>query len=176
MELARRVIEIMLFKRGPQDMPGDSTTLIGSASVYCILLFAQVSLLASSGSAVFQAVTATILLAVYVYGVLQVRKRVHRFAQTATALFATGAVVTLVMLGPTHAIAPYMLAVTQASDPQSVTMPSTLVTLSYVAMGFWGLAVYTHIYRQALDSGPWLGFGATLAFELLLLFVFSIIG
>jgi len=176
MELARRVIEMMLFRRGPQDMPGDTTTLVASAGVYCILLFAQISLLAPSGSALFQAVTASLLLAAYVYGVLQVRKLVARFAQTATALFATGAVITLVMLGPTHAIAPYMQAVTQASDPQNVPMPSTIITLSYVAMGFWGLAIYTHIYRQALDSGPWLGGVATRAFELLLLFVFSIIG
>ncbi len=176
MDFARRVIEVMLLKRGPQDLPGDTTALAGSAAAYCILLFLQVGLLAPPGRALFQAVIATALLALYVQSVLRARKLPNRFAQTATALFATGAVLTLVMLAPTHVMAPYLQAISQATDPQSVPMPPALVTFAYVAMGFWGLAIYTHIYRHALDASLWLGFGAAMAFEILLLFVFSILG
>ncbi|MFC3102382.1 hypothetical protein ACFOSU_00585 [Salinisphaera aquimarina] len=166
----------MLLRRGPQDMPGDSTALVGSAAAYCILLFIQVGLIAPSGRAAFQAVVATVLLALYVQSVLRVRKLPARFAQTATALFASGAVLTLVMLAPTQVMAPYLQAISHASDPQSVPMPPAVVTFAYVAMGFWGLAIYSHIYRHALDAGLWLGFGAAMAFEILLLFVFSILG
>ncbi|WP_293623770.1 MULTISPECIES: hypothetical protein [unclassified Salinisphaera] len=176
MVFARRVIELMLLRRGPQDMPGDSTTLIGCAAAYCILLFLQVGLLMPAPAAALQALLATALLALYVRTVLRIRQLPNRFNQTATALFASGATLTLIMLAPTHAMAPYLTALGQASDPQAVDMPPTFVTLSYVAMGFWGLAIYSHVYRNALDASLWLGVGATIAFEVLLLLVFSLLG
>lgn len=176
MVFARRVIELMLLRRGPQDMPGDSTTLIGCAAAYCILLFLQVGLLLPAGATALQAGLATALLALYVRTVLRIRQLPNRFNQTATALFASGATLTLVMLAPTHVMAPYLQALGEASDPQSVTMPPSFVTLSYVAMGLWGLAIYSHIYRNALDGSLWLGVGAAVAFEVLLLLAFSVLG
>jgi hypothetical protein len=176
MSFVGRVIELMLLRRGPQDMPGDSTTLIGSMAAYCILLFIQVGLIMPAGHAALQAGLATALLALYVHAVLRIRKLPNRYNQAAVALFASGATLTLLMLGPTHMMAPYLQAIAQASDPQSVTMPPGFVTLAYVALGLWGLAVYSHIYRNALDGSLWLGVGAALAFEVLLLVVFSVVG
>lgn len=176
MVFARRVIELMLLRRGPQDMPGDSTTLAASAAAYCILLFLQVGLIMPPGHAALQAGLATALLALYVRSVLRLRKLPNRYNQTATALFASGATLTLVMLAPTHVMAPYLQAISQASDPQNVPMPPSFVTLAYVALGLWGLAIYSHVYRNALDASLWLGVGAAMAFEVLLLVVFSVIG
>ncbi|ROO37797.1 hypothetical protein SAHL_00665 [Salinisphaera orenii YIM 95161] len=176
MVFARRVIELMLLRRGPQDMPGDQTSLAASAAVYCILLVLQVGLITPPGYAVFQAVVATALIAIYVRTVLRMRGLGNRFAQTATSLYAAGATLTLIMLAPTHAMTPYLEAIAQASDPQQVPMPPGYVVLAYVAMGVWGLAIYSHIYRHALDSSIWLGVGAALAFEVLLLVVFSVLG
>ena len=176
MFFARRVIELMLLRRGPQDMPGDANTLIGCAAAYCILLFLQVGLLMPASAAALQAGLATALLALYVRTVLRIRQLPNRFNQTATALFAAGATLTLIMLAPTHAMAPYLHALGEASDAQAVPMPPTFVTLAYVAMGFWGLAIYSHVYRHALDGGLWLGVGATITFEILLLLVFSVLG
>ena len=102
MVFARRVIELMLLRLGPQDMPGDSTTLFGSAAAYCILLFLQVGLIMPAGPAVLQAVLATGLLALYVRTLLRIRKLPNRYNQTTIALFASGAVLTLIMLAPTH--------------------------------------------------------------------------
>ena len=176
MAFARRVIELMLMRRGPQDMPGDQTTLLGSAVAYCILLFLQIGLIAPGAHAIMQALLATILLGVYARTILRLRGLGNRFAQTATALFASGATLTLIMLAPTHAMAPYLEAIRQATDPQNVPMPPGFVMLVYVFMGFWGLAIYSHIYRHALDVSIWLGLGAAIAFEALLLVVFSIFG
>ena len=176
MVFARRVIELMLLRRGPQDMPGDSTTLVGCAAAYCILLFLQVGLIMPAGPAALQAGLATALLALYIRTVLRIRKLPNRYNQTAIALFASGATLTLVMLAPTHVMAPYLHAIAEASDPQSVPMPPSVVTLAYVALGLWGLAIYSHVYRNALDGSLWLGVGAAMAFEVLLLVVFSVIG
>lgn len=176
MVFARRVIELMLLRRGPQDMPGDQTTLASSAAAYCILLFLQVGLITPTGHAALQAGLATALLALYVRTILRMRGMGNRFAQTATALFSAGATLTLIMLAPTHAMAPYLDAIAKASNPQQVPMPPGYVVLAYVAMGFWGLAIYSHVYRHALDGSIWLGLGAALAFEVLLLLVFSVLG
>lgn len=176
MGFAGRVIELMLLRRGPQDMPGDSTTLVGSIAAYCILLFIQVALIMPAGHAALQAGLATALLALYVRTVLRIRKVPNRYNQTAVALFASGATLTLLMLAPTQVMAPYLQAIAEATDPQSVAMPPSFVTLAYVALGLWGLAIYSHVYRQALDGSLWLGVGAALAFEVLLLVVFSVIG
>lgn len=176
MVFVRRVVELMLLRRGPQDMPGDSTTLLGSAAAYCILLFLQVALIAPTPRAAMQAILATVLLALYAHTVLRMRKLGNRFNQTGVALFSAGAVLTLVMLGPTHVMAPYLQAIGEASDPQSVPMPPSFVTLAYVAMGLWGLAIYSHIYRHALDASLWLGVGTALVYEVLLLIAFSVLG
>jgi len=176
MVLARRVIELMLLRRGPEELPGDQTTLIVSMAGYCILLFIQAGMITPLGHAAAQAVLATGLLAIYVRSVLRMRSLSNRFPQTATALFASGAMLTLLMLAPTHAIAPYLQAISEANDPQSIAMPPAMVMLAYVALGIWGLAIYSHIYRRALDGTIWLGVGATLAFEVILLLVMSVLG
>lgn len=176
MVFARRVLELMLLRRGPQDMPGDTTTLLASGAVYCILLFIQIRLIAPAGHAVMQAALATAFLALYVRSVLRIRKLPNRYNQTAVALFASGAVLTLVMLAPTQVMAPYLQAIAEATDPRSVPVPPSFATLAYLALGIWGLVVYSHIYRNALDGSLWLGVGAALAFEVLLLAVFSVIG
>ncbi len=176
MVFARKIVELMLLRRGPQDMPGDQTTLLASAVAYCILLFVQVGLVAPLAQAAVQAVLATVLLALYASVVLRFRGLPNRFPQTAVALFSAGAVLTLIMLAPTHAIAPYLEAVSRAQHPRSVPAPSGFVVFAYIALGFWGLAIYSHIYRHALDCSIWLGLVAAIAFEVFLFVVFSVLG
>ncbi|MDA3919195.1 MAG: hypothetical protein PF501_00725 [Salinisphaera sp.] len=176
MVFARRLVDLMLFRCGPQDMPGDQTTLRLSAAAYCILLFVQVMVVAPPLAAAVQAILATSLLGIYVLAILRLRKLPHRFMQTATALYASGAVLTLVMIGPTHAMGPYLQQISQSTNPQSVPTPSSLVALIYLVAGVWGLAIYSHIYRHALSVSILLGVGATVVFEVLLLVIFSLLG
>lgn len=177
MLFARRLVDLMLFRAGPQDLPGNRTTLVASAVAYCIVLFAQVLVVAPTGAAAVQAILATFLLGLYASSILRLRKLPNRFTQTATALYATGAVLTLIMIGPTHAMAPYLQQMAQTSNPpQSVPTPPGLVAVVYLIVGVWGLALYSHIYRHALDVSILLGVGATIAFEILVLVVFSLLG
>lgn len=176
MVFARQIVDLMLLRCGPQDLPGDRVTLGASAAAYCILLFLQVGLIAPLGRAAVQAVLATVLLGLYVSVVLRLRKLPNRFPQTATALFSAGATLTLIMLAPTHAMTPYLQAVSHSTHPQSVPMPPGLVVFAYIAVGFWGLAIYSHIYRHALNCSIWLGFGAAISFEVFLFAVFSVLG
>src|SRR5699024_10502432 len=95
METLRRTVDLMLFKSGPQDMPGNQNTLIGSAAVYCILLAFQVFILSGAVfGAILQALLVTILLGLYAGSLLRWRDLANRFNQTATALYASGAILT----------------------------------------------------------------------------------
>lgn len=176
MDFARRLVDLMLFRRGPQDMPGDQGTLVVSIAAYCILLFIQVAFVAPLAGAAAQAVLATLLLGLYVAVILRLRRLSNRFNQVATALFSSGAVLTLIMLAPTRALQPYLDALRSASDPSQVPMPSPLSAVAYLVVGVWGLALYSHIYRHALDVPIALGVGVTIGFELLLMLVFSVLG
>lgn len=176
MLFARRLVDLMLFRGGPQDMPGDQASLFASIAAYCILLFVQITLVGPPVSAAVQAILATALMAFYVAGILRLRGLSNRFNQAATALFSSGAALTLIMLAPTRSLRPYLDALRTASDPSSVPMPSPVLMLAYLVVGLWGLAIYSHIYRQALDMPLAIGVAATIGFELLLMLVFSLLG
>lgn len=176
MDFARRLVDLMLFRRGPQDMPGDQTSLGVSVAAYCIVLFAQVALVGPAAGAFVQAALATLMLGLYVAGVLRLRRLSNRFNQTATALFSSGTVLTVIMLAPTHALRPYLDALRTASDPSQVPMPSPLFAIAYLVVGLWGLAIYSHVYRHALEVPMVVGVAVTLGFELLLMVVFSVLG
>lgn len=165
----------MLFRGGPQDLPGDQTSLVGSAAAYCISLFIQVALVGMAAGAAVQALLATLLLGLYAGGILRLRGLSHRFHQTATALYSSGTVLTLIMLAPTRALRPYLEALRTTSDPSQVPMPSPLFALAYLVVGIWGLAIYSHIYRHALDVPIALGVATTIGFELVLMLVLSLL-
>ncbi|RJS92262.1 hypothetical protein D3260_12815 [Salinisphaera sp. Q1T1-3] len=179
MVFARRLVDLVLFRRGPQDLPGDQSTLIASAVAYCIAQFVQIVMVAANaGPALFQALLASILLGLYAALVLRLRRLPNRFNQTATALFGAGTIITLLMLAPTHGLASYIesLRAASASAASDVATPSPLAALAYVALGIWGLAVYSHIYRHALEVPIAAGVAVTIGFEIAVLLVFSVLG
>ena len=176
MDFVRRLIDVMLFKRGPEDMPGNQSTLAASAAVYCILLFAQAVQIYAPAPSAAQALLATVLLGLYVSVILRLRKVSNRFPQTATTMFSVGALVALVVIPPTRAMAPYWQAVSRASDPENVPMPPVLMLLVFVLLALWKLAVDSHVYRRALGSTVALGIGAAIGFEVLQIIVFGGLG
>ncbi|MDT0617941.1 hypothetical protein RM531_05610 [Salinisphaera sp. P385] len=172
----RVTLDILLLRRGPQDLPADWNLLSLVAGAYLTVTFAQVSVAASVGPALVQALLATGLLALYVHGVLKFRDLSPRFLQTLIAFFATGTALTILMLGPTSALAPMLTALAEGASPDDIPQPSTLVLLVYMIVGIWGLIAFGHIYRHALDLS--LGFGVLVAlgFEMLLFMAFALIG
>lgn len=149
--------------------------LYGAAAAYCILLFLQVRMIAPLGSAVFQALVSSVALAGYAYVLLRARGFVARVPQTLVALFLAGAVITLLMLGPTVAVAPFFQAMGQATTAAQLPQPPAVAMLAYIVIGFWGIAVAAHIYRHALQTRFMFGLAAAFGFELVLLFVFSVL-
>lgn len=175
-QLLRVTIEVMLLRRGPQDMPSDWGLLAGLGGVYCIVSCAQVLAVSSAGSAILQAVLATVLLVFYVRALLRLRGHPERLVQTLVALFACGSVLTLLLLGPTALLAPTLHAMAASQQAGTVAAPPTLAALMYMVVGFWGLFVFGHIYRNALGVSYFLGICAALGFELVLVFFVSGIG
>lgn len=176
MLFARLVIDLLLLRRGPQDMPGGTTVVYAGAIAYCSLLFVQGRMIASAGGAAFQALFATAILILYVIMLLRLRGYPGRIMQTLAALFSTGVVVKLLMLGPTLSFAQFYLDASQAQSLSELQLPSPLATLAYLIIVFWGIAVSAHIYRHALQGSFWLGLGAAFGYEIALLFVFSLLG
>lgn len=175
MQFARLVIDLLLLRQGPQDMPGGTTVLYGAAAAYFILLFLQTGLIAPPGSAIFQALVASGVLAAYTMMLVRVRGYPHRGVQTLSALFASGAAIKLLMLGPTLAVAPFFHALGEVSSPAQLPKPSAAAMLAFVVIFFWGVAVTAHIYRHALSSSFWLGLASAVGYVILLQFVLTLL-
>lgn len=175
MPFVRLLVDLLLLRRGPQDMPAGTGILYGSAAAYCILLFAQSRIVATAGSALLQAVVSTVALALYARALLRLRGYANRVLQTWVALFAAGAVFTLLSLGPTAAMAPFLLALGKAQTAADVPQPSAVAALAGVAIACWSLAVVGHIYRHALQLRFWQGLLAAIGFEFVLFLVFRLL-
>lgn len=175
-QLARVSMDMLLLRRGPQDMPTDWRLLVGLGVAYCSLAFAQMSLVAPAGPAISQAVLATVLLAAYVNAILRLRERPARFIQTLSALFLIGSALTLLMLGPTSALAPFLQAMAANPSAQAMPQPPAIALFAYMLVGVWNLVVYGHIYRHALEVPLWTGIGAAVMFEVIFLVCMTVLG
>lgn len=131
----QRIWAICLLRAGPQDLPASSTSLaLALAAWWGVSALA----LAAPGTRV-QAADALLLFVAQlamIAGLLVASRRSARFLQTAAALFACGAVVSL---------ANVPLWLSTASPP-----PAGLAVLALAAL-FWSLAVDAHIWRHALE-------------------------
>ncbi len=175
-QLARVSVDILLLRRGPQELPCSWGLLAGLAFAYCSLTFMQVSLVAKIAPAITQAVLATFILVAFVNAVLRMRGSPDRFVQTLTAFFLVGSILTVLMLGPTSALAPFLNALAANPDAQTAPQPPAVALLAYMVLGFWSLVVFGHIYRHALDVSLWMGIGAALLFEFTLFMTFALLG
>lgn len=175
-QLARVSVDVMLLRRGPQDLPSSWGLMIGLAFAYCSLAFMQVSLVTEAAPAITQAVLATLILAAYVNAVLRMRQFPARFVQTLTAFFMMGCILTVLMLGPTSALAPFLNALADNPDAQNVPQPPAFALLAYMMIGLWSLVIFGHIYRHALEVSLWMGIGTALLFEFTLFMTFALLG
>lgn len=134
---ARTLLDIALLRRGPQDLPCSNTLL-------AILVGASaLSSLAAQGQSRLPLITLMVILvytAAFVHGVLQMKQLGARFTQTASAVFGTDALLTLVALPVLGAMPP--------GDAQ----PPPLAVVAYLALLIWNVAVLGHILRHALDT------------------------
>ncbi len=155
--LLTRLIQIILLRQGPQDLPAGRTVLLASLALY--VLVAAVSL--NTGRTPEQPTAVLVLAAglplILVWIVLKVKSLVSRWEQTLSALYGTSALLSLVTLPLNFDASPE---------------PAAPVVLISLLIFLWSFAVDAHIWRNALETS----FAAGLAVAMLLfVFTFGII-
>jgi hypothetical protein len=143
--LLESIRDILLLRRGPQDLPF-SSSLLGA-----LILLALAIGLAVSAQRVPIAVAApqlgfeVLLLLALAWVPLAVAKRRERFIQTATAMVAVAIAFNLLAV-------PVVLGVGELpKDPRALSTVQVLLGWLSLALLAWKLVVSGHILRQALD-------------------------
>lgn len=172
----RVTVDLLLLRRGPQELPANWNLLATLTLLYISVHFAQARTAAETGPALLQAVLATALLFAYVRSILHARDLLPRFVQTLSALLAVGVLATLLLLGPTASLAPFLERVAAGEPSQTAAQPPMFALLASLVISVWALIAYGHIYRHALDVRLMAGVLVALGFEFLLLVVFALLG
>ena len=147
-------LRISLFRAGPQDFPHSPALTRFTVALALLAAFLQYRMTLTDVQAVVHAVVWVAALAAFTYVLLQPRGLLNRLRQTLDSLYLTGSVLTLLMLPPLYAIAPYMARVADNPDLARTeplpALPALLVTIA----SFWNFLIWAHIYRHALDARP----------------------
>ena len=149
MVLWRLFRDIVLFKKGPQDVP-DSPVLFALVLLADVVISTVVGALEGDVSgALVQAFVASVLLLAFVALILLLTSHRERFQKTATAVLGCDALMTLAAL------------------PISL-LSDVLSGLGLLIMGilFWNLLVFAHILKHALGIGYTLSVALALIFTL----------
>ena len=156
--LIRTFLLIALRRLGPEDLP-DSSLLFGlAATAYAAAQVIVALPLYGAGSALLRAVVLDVLLLyACVWGLLRFTGKPLRFRQTLTALFGTGALLTLLLV-------PLNSWFTVASTPDQ---PAVLPTAGILLILIWSLVVNGHIVARALSTS----FGIGLVFSVIYFFI-----
>ena len=137
--------DLLLFRRGPQDVPF-STSLLAAC---CIAGFALDAFVASMLQPMHDPLPRTAMslaaLLALPWVALKMANKEARYAQTAIALVATSAAFTVLAV-------PILVGIgTMPAKPEDVTQGQALLGLLSLALFGWQLAVRGHIYRHALE-------------------------
>ena len=144
------VVDIILFRRGPENLPASQTLL---AIVVALSLLVSVAM-----STVTTLPTSDVLLGGIVGGAvmllwfrvaLSVVNKLERFLQTMTAIFGVNTLFQPVLVPLTAALLPYF----EKADA-NVPTPAALF-LIWLFVGLWGSIVVVRIVRAAFEC-PWI--------------------
>lgn len=160
------VTGMLLMRAGPQDLPTSTDLLRIAAIANFVALSMQLTLTLPPIQALVAAGMAVLLTAGFVMLVLRQWRKPERFVQTATAMMAVNAVITLISIGPMVAMAPYLEAISANPDQANLVQPPGGAALLWVALGVWKLLAMGHVLRNALEI--------RLLFAVLLFIVFGL--
>jgi hypothetical protein len=152
-------LDIVLWRRGPQDLPASPMLLGLAAAVYVLVSIVQLALLREPAAAWFVFVVLDpLLLTGGVWLLLRFFNRRERFLQTATAVLGTGALLGVLLFLPMQ----WLLA---ALDVSSGSTWAGLAALSLVVV----FALVTgRILKLATDSNLFTGIALSLTYFLLI--------
>lgn len=167
----RVTIQILLLRGGPQDLPSSWRLVYGLAGAYLLMNTLVLSLGLSQAQALLHAVAVTAVLALYTRWLLTRARLEVRYAQTLTALFATGILLGLAALPCMIELQPFLEQLRTLGKDDPLPPAPALAMFGYMAFSLWHLLAMAQIYRHAMDTT--LGRGALLAvvYELLLLLI-----
>lgn len=141
--------DIVLLRRGPQDLPY-SPSALGIVAVASVALSGIAnSLLGDSVEMAMVRTAALVALSMgLLYLVLLSQQRQARFSQTALANLLVTAVFALVLLPVLGLFGPLP---TPGTPPESVTGTQLLGMLLIIIVGLWKFVIDAHILRHALE-------------------------
>lgn len=150
--ILKTIIDIALLRSGPQALPASNVLAVLAVAAHLVtgLLHGLVSL--PPQMAVWSALLGTLVVVAVVHGLLVVTGRGVRTRQTLTALAGCEVLVGLLALP---------LA---ASLGENVAGPAGLLLLALLG---WNLAIAGHVFRHALDMGPFAGLALALGYMML---------
>lgn len=158
-------LEVMWFRKGPQDMPGTATWTVAMVLLYMAVGLPLSLISLPLPTALLQVAIDAILLLGFCYLLLGWRGLTQRIPQTMTALAGTGVLFTVLAL-------PAMVSLdaiqTQGGD---ASVPSLLLMVLIV----WNLAVIAQILRQALEARLALGVALALGYMGLSMAIMSLL-
>lgn len=155
--------QITLRRLGPEDLPDSRFLLLLVGLVYAITqLMLAVPIYAFTGPLLRSIVLDVVVLCGFVVGILRLTGHPARFGQTTTAVFGTGALLSLCML-------PFNLWLDAASVPGQAPLVPTLGLLAIV---IWSLVVNAHIFARAMSVHFALGLVVSITYFFLNYLVF----
>lgn len=143
--LLRQLLELILLRRGPQDLPWSPPAVAGFAIA---LLALQAGFASQQGLDAIGVLARAFVTVLILFGatraLLRWRQLENRAVQTLLALAATGLFFSLALFPLAVALQPYY----GVDDPPPRLM---VLALAAIVLFFWKLRVEASIWRQALD-------------------------
>lgn len=172
----RTSLEILLLRRGPQDMPSSWQLFYTAVGSYVLINVASMMLGTQWLFAVVNVGVLTAVLVLYCHWLLKRTGKEVRFAQTVTALAACSAWLSLLAIPCLLGLQPFLETVSNLPKDASTLPPLPLLpALGYVVISLWNLMVMGHVLRHALDTTMGRGILLALLYELLLFFVVQLV-
>ena len=175
--VATRLVQLMLFKAGPQDLPTSPALLQVSAILFLLSAMMRVLLVGSFAQAAAQTLLAMVILALLLRSLLNWRKTPERFVQTLTAFFLAGAAIGVLLMPALKTLQPLLTALTENPEisPTQLDVPAVAM-YAWAGLSVWGLMISAHIFRHALGVTLGMGVAFSLLYEIVLIMVVGALG
>lgn len=150
-QLIQTVIDIAVWRRGPQDLPASYALTVCVGLAYTLMSFAHILLFDwGVGSALMLVVIDAGMLCAWVWLLLYFFSRPERFLQTITAVWGVCALLTLFDIA---------FAATQIMLSGKPQAPTLLILVRFIAV----VLIVGRILRTAIDAGVLTGIALTIA-------------
>lgn len=132
------LLQICLFKKGPQDIPASTGVFQSLILAYAIVAFLNLSMSTDELDALFQLSVEIILVLVFAKLILLLTRKSERFIQTASALLGTDALISFFAM-------PGIASIT-------ANQMTLLAFVTIVLLMCWHWLVTAHIIRHAISQ------------------------